>query len=247
MVRVSNNGLQAPKSFQGTRRARRADARRRDILRAAAKVFRERGFAAAGMREIAAEADLSSGNLYHYFNGKDEILFYCQDRSLDIMMEALDSARVSEESATTQIGRVIDAHVHCLLDEIEGSAAHLEVDALPAGLRAKIVAKRDRYERGLRRLIAGGIRRGEIVNCDASLITRAILGAANWTARWFRPEGARSASFVAHALAEFMVRGLDGRVCAAAPKTGARRSRSYERARPQPRRVGAGTQRIADR
>ena len=54
------------------------------------------------------------------------------------------------------------AHVLCLLDEVEGSAAHLEVDALPPRLRAPIVAKRDRYERGVRALVADGIKRREL-------------------------------------------------------------------------------------
>ena len=65
---------------------RRRDARRDEILRAAARIFRERGFEAAGMRDIALAADLSPANLYHYFKGKDELLFYCQDRALDRML-----------------------------------------------------------------------------------------------------------------------------------------------------------------
>ena len=37
-------------------------------------MFRERGFAETGMRDIAGAADLSAANLYHYFAGKNEIL-----------------------------------------------------------------------------------------------------------------------------------------------------------------------------
>ena len=69
-------------------RARRYDARRDGILRAAARIFRERGFSDTGMRDIAVATDLSPANLYHYFKGKDEILFYCQDRALDRMLTA---------------------------------------------------------------------------------------------------------------------------------------------------------------
>jgi AcrR family transcriptional regulator len=204
-----------------SRRARRAEARRLEIVRAAARTFRRCGFAAAGMREIAAEADLSPGNLYHYFKGKHEILYFCQDRSLDVMIEALERARLSARPATEQLRDVIQAHVLCLLDELEGSAAHLEVDALPARLRERIVRKRDRYERGIRRLVAAGVRGGDLVPCDPKLVTRAILGALNWTARWFRREGPRSASALADGLADYLVRGL-----AVRPERGALRRRS---------------------
>ena len=128
-----------------------------EILRAAARVFRERGFAEAGMREIAAEADLSPGILYHYFAGKHEILYFCQDRSLDRMLAAVESARASAAPAAEKLRAILVSHVHCLLDDVEGSVAHLAVEALPNDLRARIVAKRDRYERAIRSLIAEGI------------------------------------------------------------------------------------------
>src|SRR5881628_426834 len=105
----------------------RADARRLEIMRAAARVFRARGFAAAGMRDIAAAADLSPGNLYHYFRGKDEILFSCQDRTLRRLLDALSQARRSPMPVGDRLRRLAVAHVVCLLDEMEGSAAHFEV------------------------------------------------------------------------------------------------------------------------
>ena len=67
----------------------RALARRIGILRAAAQVFRQRGFADTGMRNIAEVAGLSHGNIYYYFATKIELLFFFQDYSLDLMIEAV--------------------------------------------------------------------------------------------------------------------------------------------------------------
>jgi AcrR family transcriptional regulator len=178
------------------------------ILRAAARIFRDRGFAESGMRDIAAAADLSPANLYHYFSGKDEILYFCQDRSLDLMLSALARARAGGNGLAGRLRQVLKAHAHAVLDEVEGGAAHLAVDALPDPLRRKIVAKRDRYEHALRRLVSDGIKRGEFTDCDAAVTTRAMLGAINWSATWYRPGGEWPADAVADMIASYLVRGL---------------------------------------
>lgn len=206
MVQISNKRL----TQAGAERARRrGDARRLEILRAAGRTFRRRGFAAAGMREIAAEADLSPGNLYHYFRGKDEILYFCQDQFLDRMLAELATARRQDGPVAPRLRRVLEAHILGILDEVEGTAAHLEIDALSAGRRDAIVGKRDRYEHGIQQLVASGVGRGEFRPCNPKLVTRAILGAMNWTARWFRPDGGDPAGAVADEMAGYLLAGLE--------------------------------------
>ena len=183
-------------------------------------MFRSHGFAGTGMRDIADAADLSPANLYHYFRGKDEILFYCQDRALDRMLDAVTGARAASGPAAARLQRVLAAHVLTMLDAVEGASAHVQIDSLPPSLRDRIVRKRDRYERGLRQLIEAGIARREFAAGDPALVTRAMLGAMNWTATWFRPDGRHDAATVGDGIAGFLVRGLE------IPRASARASRA---------------------
>ena len=195
--------LQSNGRVQGRRLARRLE-----ILRAAGRKFRLHGFAETGMRDIAEAAELSSANLYNYFRGKHEILFFCQDSALDRMIAALDQARRMKTSAAEKLHLVILSHMRCLLDEVEGSAAHLQPTALPPRLQRRLMAKRDRYEEGIRQLIERGIRTGEFVPCDPALAARAVLGALNWSVRWFSQEGPLTATEIAEGFASYLIRGL---------------------------------------
>ena len=190
------------------RQQRRFVARRLEILRAAGREFRAQGFVETGMRDIAEAAELSPANLYNYFNGKNDILFFCQDSSLDRMIEALEKARRMRAAVSAKLRMVMISHLRCLLDEVEGSAAHLLTNALPPPKQRYLVAKRDRYELGMRNLIASGMQTGEFVPGDTALMARAILGALNWTVQWFRADGQRSAEEIAEAMADYLIRGL---------------------------------------
>jgi AcrR family transcriptional regulator len=190
------------------RRIRRSETRRREILHAAATVFREHGYNGAGMRDIADAADLSPGNLYYYFKGKHEILFFCQDRALDQMLASLKQAQKQDGEIAARLYTLIQAHLHCMLGDLEGSIAHLMIGGLPPKLRDRLINKRDQYEHGVRELIEQGIERGEFAPLDSTLVTRALLGASNWTAQWFHPGGSQSVEKIADTLADYLVRGL---------------------------------------
>ncbi len=182
----------------------RADARRLEILNGAIMAMRDRGMRGAGMRDIARAAGFSTGNLYYYFRNKQELVYACQDRALDQLLEALAIAK-GHPDAAEQIGALIDGHLNVVM--AGGASLHLDLDDLPKPLFRKIVQKRDRYERGVRDLIAAGQREGLVRPGDAKLQAFALLGALNWVARWYRPDQGDRREIV-HSFRQQLLQGL---------------------------------------
>jgi AcrR family transcriptional regulator len=160
----------------------RADARRTVILDSAVRAMNDRGLRGAGMRDIARAAGLSTGNLYYYFRNKEELVYACQDRAVDQLLDVLASARPRPD-AEERLDALIDGHLRVVM--AGGASLHLELDALPKPLFKKIVQKRDKYERGVRDLISEGQREGAVRAGEAKLQAFVLLGALNWVARWY--------------------------------------------------------------
>ncbi|MBI3890198.1 MAG: TetR/AcrR family transcriptional regulator [Candidatus Wallbacteria bacterium] len=190
------------------RRVRRSEVRRADILHAAARAFREHGYHETSLDQIAEELLLSKGSVYYYFPSKEEILFALHDHSLDHAQKLLDEIRRAESSPVRQLSRVIEGHLEIIFDELQASGIVLDFSALGDERRRQVVAKRDRFERGLRQIVADGVRAGEFVTCDPTVVAFAILGSINWVARWFSPGGRLTPKAVAAQFSDYLVRGL---------------------------------------
>ena len=178
------------------------------ILVAAAKVFRNKGFAATGMREIAEVADLSPGNLYHYFRGKQELLYFCQDYTLETMLSSLRTARRTRAAAGKKLRNVIEAHLRCVLDEVAGSTAHLEVIDLHAICDVGSLTNATGMNAGFDRWLTPASGRKSSDPATPRWLRAPSWGALNWTVRWYRPEGDRTVEEVAEEFSNYLVRGL---------------------------------------
>jgi AcrR family transcriptional regulator len=186
--------------------------RRAEILRSAVAAFRRRGYHGASVDEIARTLGMTKGNLYYYFENKEEILFFCHDWSLDILLDRLREVQKEGGPPDRKLRRLIVAFVHMIIDELHGTALTLDLQALSPAHLKRVIAKRDRFDRGLRRIIEEGMAAGVFAAGDAQLLTFAVLGAANWITRWYDPRGRATSDEIASAFADFVLRGLGGGV-----------------------------------
>jgi len=190
---------------------RKTRQRRVEILKSAAAAFRRRGYHGASMGEIARALRMTKGSLYYYFKNKEEILFFCHDYSLDILLEVLEKVEAAGGAPPRKLRSLIESFVHHILDDLRGTAMTLDFQALSAPLLRRVIAKRDRFDRGIRRLLQDGMDAGAFAPGDPKLLTFAILGAVNWIPRWFDPTGPATSEEIGRVFAAYLVSGLQRR------------------------------------
>jgi AcrR family transcriptional regulator len=212
--------------------------RRAQILRAALQAFRERGYHATTLDHIAKHLGVRKTALYHYFPDKDAILFECH-RDANAQLERIVAAARRLSTPDARLRHLITEHVRVMTDTLQGSPLAFEVPALAGARQAEIIAGRDAYERELRRTIDQGVRARALRKVDSKVTVFAILGAINWIARWYRPEGALQAGELGAQFADHLVGGLVPPARRRSPvrSRSARPARST-RARPAARAIG---------
>jgi TetR/AcrR family transcriptional regulator len=181
---------------------------RERILAESAREFNRRGYHATTLDDIARALGVTKAALYYYVKNKEDVLFECHQKALDLAIDAVRTALLRSSAPDEQLRTVVVRYIEGMTDQLAGAVVLLHEGALSAPLNRKILDQRDEYERILRRIIDDGITRNVFVPCDAKLIGFAILGALNWISRWYNPSGPRSAKEVAATFAEYFVRGL---------------------------------------
>lgn len=182
---------------------------RDEILDAAAQIFREKGFHAASMQEIAQAVNLQKASLYHHVASKQDILLALLDRALDTLIEQFENDVNPQLPPPDRLRQAMQAYLQAMLDNRDLAAVLLlEHRSLEPHHHASHIPRRDRFERLWRDLIEEG-RRKHTFNCnDPALSAKAMLGAMNWIITWYRPDGELSAKQIADQYADLFLSGL---------------------------------------
>ncbi|WP_116996759.1 TetR/AcrR family transcriptional regulator [Desertimonas flava] len=184
---------------------RRSDDRWRAILDASSRVFRRLGYAQTTLEDVAEEVGVTRASLYYYVGTKEELLIALLYQPMHQMTANLKAIVESTESATEQLRRALRRYTQDMSDTPEiGIFLANNIHQLLSGREADDIARNaDEYGRVLQGIIEAGIDAGEFrVDLEPHMTMLWILGAFNWTHRWWNPKGSMSLQDVGEAFAE---------------------------------------------
>lgn len=179
------------------------------VKQTAQKLFREKGYAAVGLRELAKEVGIQAPSLYNHYKSKDDILReICFDMA-EQFFKAFDLAEKTEDKSQRKLRAVVKAHIGVIAANIDSAEVFFnEWIFLEQPALGKFKKQRTEYEMKFREIIDRGIRKKELKKVNARLATFTIFSALNATYEFMRSSEKLSQEQMADDLADLLLKGL---------------------------------------
>jgi len=192
-----------------TRPALRArfEARRREVIDTAAKLFAERGYDGTSISELTAATGLAAGGLYHYIEGKDDLLIAICDELLEPLLERAREIVTAQAPPVEQLRELVEAWVaHVVAHRHHMLVFTQERQAIERQARwRRVRSQRKAFEKILDEVLARGEADGSMTFADRRLSLLALLGMVNYTPQWVRPNGRLSPTEIARGYCEMVL------------------------------------------
>jgi TetR/AcrR family transcriptional regulator, cholesterol catabolism regulator len=179
------------------------------FLDAAARLFRQHGFEATTVREIAKAAGMLPGSLHYRYPTKDGLLLALMRRGVDADIAYVRAAIAPAKDLVERLRLALHARVRFLLSRDSASTVLFDWRSLKGRAREQVIRLRDDYEKFWMGLIEDAAGSGVLrPGVDLKLFRLFLFGAVNWVALWYSPRRERSPDEIAEAFWRFIAHGV---------------------------------------
>jgi AcrR family transcriptional regulator len=184
---------------------------RKDVIIAkAAKLFREKGFSATSMRDLAEHVGVEAASLYNHISSKAEILQeICFKTANNFMSHIEEVDATPNKTAIEKIQAILRFHIKQMLDNYEEVyVSEREWKHLTDPYLSNMQTQRRAYRQRMALVIEDGIRKGEIKPIDAPTAVLIMLHAVSGIESWHRSKKKIAGEVLEDNMVQILVDGL---------------------------------------
>jgi AcrR family transcriptional regulator len=183
--------------------------RRSEIRQTAKKLFKERGYAATSMRDLAKEVGIEAASLYNHLSSKEELLNEMCFDIADQFFQAFKTAVSEEKSPSKKLKSAIKAHIGVIANNLDASTVFFhEWIFLKEPALGRFKKMRNEYEQGFRELIQKGIAEKDFKEVNIKLAVFTIISALNATYDLYRSSEKLTQEEIAESISNLLLKGL---------------------------------------
>jgi AcrR family transcriptional regulator len=184
--------------------------RKEQVIRKAAELFKEKGYAAASMRDLAQLLGIEAASLYSHIKSKEEILrSLCFDMAAEFR-KSLEEVEKQNVSASEKLRNGIIGHIQVMARDLTASAVFMnEHRHLSEPYLRDFLLLRINYINRFKSIFEDGVRTGEFKDTiDKKLAVMTLFSSLNWMPMWYDPDSAIDPTALGFQLADMLVNGL---------------------------------------
>lgn len=168
---------------------RDSEAKLEHILRHSARIFAQRGFAGASVRDISRVTGVSLSGLYYYFGSKQELLYLIQLNTFTLIAERLQERLQGVHAPVARLRALIQNHVEYFLSHPnEMRVLSHEEEALEAPYREEVAAIKRKYYGVAREIFDSVVADGGAASIHPRVAVLSLFGMMNWVYKWHNPK-----------------------------------------------------------
>lgn len=204
--------MQATSPFKSPAQKDEERAAKRDaVLRAAVRMFNERGFHATSLDEVAASLGVTKRTIYHYLASKDQVLLECVTIGLQQILDAAEDVQSIPGTGRDRLVAFLRRYAELNMDDFGRCVIRTGEETIAAAGFPRYRALKRGIDAAMRQLIEEGIADGSIAPFDPKMLAFTIAGALCWPARWQNPDGPLDSKDIASRMVDILVEGFSPR------------------------------------
>jgi len=159
------------------------------IFEAAALLFRDKGYTATSMRDLAEQVSLKASSLYNHIGSKEEILREICFANAEQFSQGMAEVEALQTSAADKVRALIRIHINVATSDFTSvTAFNDEWRHLSEPHLSEFKTRRRDYEKRFQTIIETGIRDGEFKQLDSFTALYTIFSSMRWLYDWYKPE-----------------------------------------------------------